>query len=81
MSSSTSVHWALVKRILCYLHNTIDMGLCFTTFSTDLFSVFSDADWDGNPNDRQSTGGLSPGVQGNNQQFLVLVGGRIQGNC
>ena len=27
--SSLTVHWAAVEQILCYLHDTIDMGLCF----------------------------------------------------
>ncbi|KAG6593510.1 Secreted RxLR effector protein 161, partial [Cucurbita argyrosperma subsp. sororia] len=57
MSSSTSVHWAAVKQILRYLHDTIDMGLCITESSTDLLNVFSNADWVGNPYDPRSTGG------------------------
>ena len=55
MSSPTSVHWAAVKQILHYLHDTIDMGLYLTKSSTDLLSAFSDADWVGNPDDRRST--------------------------
>ena len=57
MSSPTSVHWATLEQILRYLHDTIDMGLCLTKFSTDLLNAFSDADWAGNPDDRRSTGG------------------------
>ena len=57
MSSSTSVHWVAVKQIICYLHDTIDMSLCFTKSSTDLLSAFSDAVWVRNPDDRRSTEG------------------------
>ena len=39
MSSPTSVHWAAVKRILCYLHDTIDMDLCLTKSSIDLLLI------------------------------------------
>ena len=65
MSSPTSIHWAAVKRILRYLHDTIDMGLCLTKSSTDLLSAFSDADWAGNPDDRRSIGGYAIFFGGN----------------
>jgi hypothetical protein len=38
------VHWVVVKRILRYLHYTIDMGLHFTKTCSTLLSAFSDAD-------------------------------------
>jgi hypothetical protein len=44
MSSPTTVHWVAVKRILCYLHNIIDMGLCFTRSGSSFLSAYSDAD-------------------------------------
>lgn len=47
MTSPTSIHWATVKRILRYLHDTIDMGLCLTKSCTDLLTAFSDADGQG----------------------------------
>ena len=65
MSSPTSIHWAAVKRILRYLHDTIDMGLCFTKSSTYLLSAFLDADWCENPDDRRSTGGYAIFFGGN----------------
>ncbi|XP_023530038.1 uncharacterized protein LOC111792709 [Cucurbita pepo subsp. pepo] len=65
MSSPTSIHWAAVERILHYLHDTIDMGLCLIKFSTDLLSAFLDADWTGNPDDRRSTGGYAIFFGGN----------------
>jgi hypothetical protein len=65
MSSPTMVHWAAVKRILCYLHYTIDMGLHFTKTCSTLLSAFSDADWAGNPDDHCSTGGYAIFFGGN----------------
>jgi hypothetical protein len=59
MSAPTIVHWAAVKRILCYLHDTIDFGLCFTRSGSSLLSAYSDADWAGTLDDRQSTGGFA----------------------
>jgi hypothetical protein len=57
MAAPTSDHWIAVKRILRYLHNTIDMGLTLVKNDSSLLSAFSDADWAGNQDDRRSTGG------------------------
>jgi hypothetical protein len=59
------VHWVVVKRILRYLHYTIDMGLHFTKTCSTLLSAFSDADWAGNPDGRRSTGGYAIFFGGN----------------
>jgi hypothetical protein len=59
MSAPTTDHWTAVKRILRYLHDTIDMGLCLTKSGSSLLSAFSYADWAGNPDDRRSTGGYA----------------------
>ena len=74
MSSPTSVHWAVVKRILRYLHDTTHMGLCLTKSSTNLLSAFPDTDGseilmiiEALESMRSSLVAiLSPGVQGNN---------------
>jgi hypothetical protein len=65
LSTSTTSHWADVKRILRYLRATIDLGLCFTKSASSLLSVFSDADWASNPDDRRSTGGFTIFFGGN----------------
>lgn len=65
LSTPTTSHWAAVKRILRYLHATIDLGLCFTKSTSSLLSAFSDADWAGNPDDRRSTGGFTIFFGGN----------------
>jgi hypothetical protein len=64
MVAPTSVHWTAVKRILRYLQDTIDYGLCFIKTGSLLLSAFSDADWAGNLDDRRSTGG-----------YIVFLGG------
>jgi hypothetical protein len=65
MASPTTLHWAAVKRILRYLHDTVDLGLCFTRMGSSLLSAFSNADWAGNPDDRRSTGGYAIFFGGN----------------
>lgn len=65
LSAPTSLHWAAVKRILRYLHSTLDLGLCITKSGSSLLSAFSDADWAGNPDDRRSTGGYAIFFGGN----------------
>jgi hypothetical protein len=65
MASPTTVHWAAVKRILRYLHDTYDLGLRFLKTDSHLLSAFSDADWAGNSDDRRSTGGYAVFLGGN----------------
>jgi hypothetical protein len=65
LSNPTTEHWSVVKRILQYLHDTIDMGLCFTKSGAPLLSAFSDADWAGDADDRRSTGGFAVFFGGN----------------
>jgi histone deacetylase 1/2 len=61
LSAPTCSHWATVKRILRYVKGTLTHGLILRrpTTSLDLLSAFSDADWDGNSDDRRSTGGYA----------------------
>jgi hypothetical protein len=65
LSSPTSEHWSAVKRILRYLHETIDMGICIKKSGSFLLSAFSDADWAGDSDDRRSTGGFAVFFGGN----------------
>jgi histone deacetylase 1/2 len=46
-------HVVAVKRILQYLKGTLDFGIHFQPGTLNL-QAYSDADWDGNPNDRRS---------------------------
>jgi hypothetical protein len=65
LSKPTNEHSSVVKRILRYLHETIDMSLCFTKSGAPLLSAFLDADWADDTNDRRSTGGFAVFFSGN----------------
>uniref|UniRef100_A0A2N9ELB4 Reverse transcriptase Ty1/copia-type domain-containing protein n=2 Tax=Fagus sylvatica TaxID=28930 RepID=A0A2N9ELB4_FAGSY len=57
MTAPTSTHLTAAKRVLRYIKGTLYHGIAFTPGPLSL-SVFSDADWAGDPNDRRSTSGL-----------------------
>jgi histone deacetylase 1/2 len=59
LHAPTTVHWTAVKRILRYVQCTIQIGLTFQRSSSTLLSAFSDADWEGDIDDRRSTGGFA----------------------
>ncbi|CAL2249462.1 unnamed protein product [Prunus armeniaca] len=54
MTQPSYLHFQLVKRILRYIHGTLDHGLTFTSGSWDLHA-YSDADWASDVNTRRST--------------------------
>ncbi|CAJ2639186.1 unnamed protein product [Trifolium pratense] len=56
--SPTTVHWAVVHRILRYLQGTQFQSLLFPSSSSLELRAYSDADWAGNPTDRKSTTGF-----------------------
>jgi histone deacetylase 1/2 len=56
LHAPTTVHWTAVKRILRYVRGTCDTGLKIRRSKSMLVSAFSDADWAGCIDDRQSTG-------------------------
>ncbi|XP_040967354.1 uncharacterized mitochondrial protein AtMg00810-like [Gossypium hirsutum] len=57
MHNPLDMHFKAVKRILRYLHGTLDHGLHFTKNSKLLLERFSDASWGSDINDRRSTSG------------------------
>jgi histone deacetylase 1/2 len=59
LAKPTTVHWEAVKRILRYVKGTADIGLRIRKSPSMLLSVFTDADWAGNADDRRSTGGFA----------------------
>jgi hypothetical protein len=59
------VHWVVVKRILCYFRDTIDLDLRFSKSMSMLLSAFSNTGWAGNVDDRRSTGGYTIFLGGN----------------
>ena len=50
-------HFNHVKHILHYLKGTLDHGLHFNSSSSTSLTAYSDADWAGCPDTRQSTSG------------------------
>ena len=57
MSTPTTSHWVFVKRILCYLKDTLSHGILLQPSSSLAFQGYIDADWPSCPNDRRSTSG------------------------
>ena len=57
MAAPRSPHYAAVLKILRYLKGTIFDGLHFSSHSSLTLQAYSDADWAGDPTDRQSTTG------------------------
>ncbi|WVZ81057.1 LOW QUALITY PROTEIN: hypothetical protein U9M48_028483 [Paspalum notatum var. saurae] len=52
-------HLAALKRILCYVRGTLDLGLLLRPSASSDLVVYSDADWAGCPNTRKSTSGYA----------------------
>ncbi|GJX93416.1 retrovirus-related pol polyprotein from transposon TNT 1-94 [Tanacetum coccineum] len=75
MHALTENHWSAVKRILRYLHGTVEHGMLIRRSSGSTIQAFTDVLWKGNPDtsleafsgadwagdsdDRQSTGGFA----------------------
>jgi hypothetical protein len=59
LHAPTTLHLSVVKRILCYVHGTLGPGIHIRPSQSLLLSAFSDADWDGNADDRRSTRGFA----------------------
>ena len=57
MAAPRSPHYAAVLRILRYLKGTIFDGLHFSSHCSLTLHAYLDADWAGDPTDRQSTTG------------------------
>lgn len=57
MHKPTTVHYKALKRLLRYLHGTLDLGLNIYSDSPLQFHAFFDADWAGDQDDYISKGG------------------------
>ncbi|GJS47473.1 ribonuclease H-like domain-containing protein [Tanacetum coccineum] len=57
-------HFTALKRILCYVHGTLDYDLQLHVSSTTQLSAYTDVDWDGCPVTRQSTSGAEAEYRG-----------------
>ncbi|GKB09125.1 retrovirus-related pol polyprotein from transposon TNT 1-94 [Tanacetum coccineum] len=49
MHAPTENHWSAVKRILCYLHGTVEHGMLIRHSSGSTLQAFTDMLWKGNP--------------------------------
>ena len=56
MHAPTENHWGAVKRLLRYLNGTHTLGIRLLASSSLSLHSYSDADWDGNLDDRTSMG-------------------------
>lgn len=52
-------HWQASKRLLRYLKETIHLGLIIQQSTSNKLQAFTDVDWAGCQDDRQSTGGTA----------------------
>lgn len=57
MHAPSIYHWQAVKRLLRYLKQTQSYGLKILRNGSPLLSIYSDADWAGDHDDRTSTSG------------------------
>ncbi|KAK9048824.1 hypothetical protein SSX86_032209 [Deinandra increscens subsp. villosa] len=57
MHAPRESHMAFLKRVLRYLHGTLDLGLKLTASSNLSLVAYSDADWGWCPDTRRSTSG------------------------
>ncbi|GKG53594.1 ribonuclease H-like domain-containing protein, partial [Tanacetum coccineum] len=57
MHDPRDTHFTALKRILHYVHGTLDYGLQLHVSSTTQLSAYTDDDWAGCPITRRSTSG------------------------
>ena len=57
MQTPHEIHWKAAKRILRYVRGTVQFGIHYSSGGTPLLVGFTDSDWAGDPDDRESTAG------------------------
>jgi hypothetical protein len=57
MHDPWELHHTAMKRIMWYLHGSLNFGLLLPRFATIKLWIYTDTDWVGCPNTRQSTSG------------------------
>jgi hypothetical protein len=57
MQTPHESHWKAAKRILRYVCGTVQFGIHYSSGGTPLLVGFTDSDWIGDPDDRNSTTG------------------------
>jgi hypothetical protein len=63
MHTPREPHLTALKRILRYLHDSLDYDLLLRPSPTSELVVYTDADWAGCPDTRRSTSGYADGRQ------------------
>jgi hypothetical protein len=57
MKTPHEIHWKEAKRILHYVHGTVQFGIHYSSGGTPLLVGFTDSDWADDPDDQKSTAG------------------------
>jgi hypothetical protein len=57
MKTPHEIHWKATKRILRYVHGTVQFGIHYSSGGTPLLVGFTDSDWADDPDDQKSTAG------------------------
>ena len=57
MNSPSKAHMGAAKRVLRYIHGTLDLGLRYKKSNTCKLVSYTDSDWAGCADDRKSTTG------------------------
>ncbi|KAH9726123.1 Disease resistance-like protein DSC1 [Citrus sinensis] len=57
LAAPTVIHWQACRRLLRYLQSTTDFGLQFFSTGKITLTIFSDADWGSDLDDRKSVSG------------------------
>eukprot|EP00253_Pinus_taeda_P010927 PITA_10927 len=57
MKTPCESHWKAAKRILRYVHGTVQLGIHYSAEASPLLVGFTNSDWAGDPDDQKSTTG------------------------
>jgi hypothetical protein len=57
MKTPHEIHWKVAKRILRYVHGTIQFGIHYSSRGTPLLVGFTNSNWADDPDDQKSTAG------------------------
>jgi hypothetical protein len=55
MQTPHEIHWKETKRIILYVHGTVQFGIHYSSGGTPLLVGFTNSDWPENPDDHNST--------------------------
>eukprot|EP00253_Pinus_taeda_P011194 PITA_11194 len=79
MQNPLEIHWKEAERILCYVQGIAQFGIHYSAEASPLFIGFTDSDWVGDPDDRNSivgyvfTLGSSPIIWACKKQSVIFL--------